>query len=81
MSHIDNCMQYGEDEEPKEPKDMDMGDFAEAEEWLRVFLAKKCIFNQIMYRTFRLCIQFQIVTLISTDSPFDFGAKHDKKDD
>lgn len=28
LSHIDNAMQYGEDEEPKEPKDMDMGDFA-----------------------------------------------------
>jgi len=27
LSHIDNSMQYGEDEEPKEPKDMDMGDF------------------------------------------------------
>lgn len=28
LSHIDHSMQYGEDEEPKEPKDMDMGDFA-----------------------------------------------------
>lgn len=27
LSHIDNSMQYGEDEEPKEPKDMDIGDF------------------------------------------------------
>ena len=27
LSHIDNSMQYGEDEEPKEPKDMDNGDF------------------------------------------------------
>jgi hypothetical protein len=27
LSHIDSSMQYGEDEEPKEPKDMDMGDF------------------------------------------------------
>ncbi|ORY29963.1 GPN-loop GTPase 3-like protein [Naematelia encephala] len=27
MSHIDNMMQYGEDEEPKIPKDMDEGDF------------------------------------------------------
>ncbi|MCO5556280.1 hypothetical protein L7F22_009826 [Adiantum nelumboides] len=27
LSHIDNSMQYGEDEEPKEPKDMDTGDF------------------------------------------------------
>jgi predicted transglutaminase-like cysteine proteinase len=27
MSHIDNMMQYGEDEEPKMPKDMDEGDF------------------------------------------------------
>ncbi|CBQ70652.1 conserved hypothetical protein [Sporisorium reilianum SRZ2] len=28
LSHIDNAVQYGEDEEPKEPKDMDEGDFA-----------------------------------------------------
>ncbi|KAG9056540.1 ATP binding protein [Serendipita sp. 407] len=27
MSHIDYTMQYGEDEEPKEPNDMDEGDF------------------------------------------------------
>ncbi|GFZ45823.1 GPN-loop GTPase 3 [Saitozyma sp. JCM 24511] len=27
LSHIDNMMQYGEDEEPKIPKDMDEGDF------------------------------------------------------
>ncbi|OXC69166.1 hypothetical protein AYX13_02109 [Cryptococcus neoformans] len=27
LSHIDNMMQYGEDEEPKVPKDMDDGDF------------------------------------------------------
>jgi len=27
ISHIDYTMQYGEDEEPKEPKDMDTGDF------------------------------------------------------
>lgn len=27
LSHIDNAMQYGEDEEPREPKDMDTGDF------------------------------------------------------
>ncbi|WOO81351.1 GPN-loop GTPase 3 [Vanrija pseudolonga] len=27
LSHIDNMMQYGEDEEPKVPKDMDEGDF------------------------------------------------------
>lgn len=25
LSHIDNMMQYGEDEEPKVPKDMDEG--------------------------------------------------------
>ncbi|CEH18175.1 atp-binding protein fet5 [Ceraceosorus bombacis] len=30
LSHIDHAMQYGEDEEPKEPKDMDMGDFEDA---------------------------------------------------
>ncbi|KAK8869596.1 hypothetical protein IAR55_000163 [Kwoniella newhampshirensis] len=29
LSHIDNMMQYGEDEEPKVPKDMDDGDFAD----------------------------------------------------
>ncbi|RSH81714.1 ATP binding protein [Apiotrichum porosum] len=29
LSHIDNMMQYGEDEEPKVPKDMDEGDFDE----------------------------------------------------
>ncbi|GAA5846955.1 hypothetical protein JCM5353_002544 [Sporobolomyces roseus] len=27
LSHIDNAIQYGENEEPKEPKDMDNGDF------------------------------------------------------
>jgi len=27
LSHIDNAIQYGEAEEPKEPKDMDQGDF------------------------------------------------------
>ena len=27
LSHIDNMMQYGEDEEPKMPKDMDDGGF------------------------------------------------------
>jgi len=27
VSHIDYTMQYGEDEEPKEPHDMDEGDF------------------------------------------------------
>ncbi|CAH7666204.1 GPN-loop GTPase 3 like protein [Phakopsora pachyrhizi] len=27
LSHIDNSLQYGESEEPKEPKDMDEGDF------------------------------------------------------
>ncbi|KAL7006480.1 hypothetical protein EMMF5_003901 [Cystobasidiomycetes sp. EMM_F5] len=27
LSHIDNAIQYGEAEEPKEPKDMDVGDF------------------------------------------------------
>jgi len=27
ISHIDFTMQYGEDEEPREPKDMDEGDF------------------------------------------------------
>lgn len=27
LSHVDNAIQYGESEEPKEPKDMDQGDF------------------------------------------------------
>ncbi|KAL1760060.1 GPN-loop GTPase [Schizophyllum commune] len=31
VSHIDHTMQYGEDEEPKEPHDLDEGDFAELE--------------------------------------------------
>jgi len=31
LSHIDYTLQYGEDEEPKEPKDMDEGDFADEE--------------------------------------------------
>lgn len=31
LSHIDLTMQYGEDEEPKEPRDLDEGDFAEME--------------------------------------------------
>ncbi|ELU41748.1 ATP(GTP)-binding protein Fet5 [Rhizoctonia solani AG-1 IA] len=31
LSHIDYTMQYGEDEEPREPKDMDQGDFVEME--------------------------------------------------
>ena len=31
VSHIDHTMQYGEDEEPKEPHDLDDGDFAELE--------------------------------------------------
>ena len=31
LSHIDYTMQYGEDEEPREPKDMDEGDFPEQE--------------------------------------------------
>ncbi|EGO01978.1 hypothetical protein SERLA73DRAFT_120629 [Serpula lacrymans var. lacrymans S7.3] len=31
VSHIDFTMQYGEDEEPKEPHDMDEGDFADME--------------------------------------------------
>ncbi|KAF8076311.1 GPN-loop GTPase [Lyophyllum atratum] len=30
ISHIDYTMQYGEDEEPKEPHDLDEGDFPEA---------------------------------------------------
>ncbi|KAI0028205.1 GPN-loop GTPase [Vararia minispora EC-137] len=31
LSHIDYTMQYGEDEEPKEPHDLDEGDFQEME--------------------------------------------------
>jgi len=31
VSHIDYTMQYGEDEEPKEPHDMDEGDFQDLE--------------------------------------------------
>ncbi|EIW61728.1 uncharacterized protein TRAVEDRAFT_163219 [Trametes versicolor FP-101664 SS1] len=31
LSHIDFVMQYGEDEEPKEPADLDEGDFADLE--------------------------------------------------
>ncbi|GJE84677.1 ATP/GTP-binding protein [Phanerochaete sordida] len=31
LSHIDYTMQYGEDEEPKEPHDLDEGDFADME--------------------------------------------------
>lgn len=31
VSHVDHTMQYGEDEEPREPADMDEGDFAEME--------------------------------------------------
>jgi len=31
LSHIDFVMQYGEDEEPQEPKDMDDGDFTPME--------------------------------------------------
>nr|VWO96906.1 GPN-loop GTPase 3 [Ganoderma boninense] len=31
LSHIDYVMQYGEDEEPKEPGDLDEGDFADME--------------------------------------------------
>ncbi|RPD61946.1 hypothetical protein L226DRAFT_74449 [Lentinus tigrinus ALCF2SS1-7] len=31
LSHIDFVMQYGEDEEPKEPADLDEGDFADME--------------------------------------------------
>ncbi|KAI3612405.1 atp-binding protein fet5 [Moniliophthora roreri] len=31
VSHIDYTMQYGEDEEPKEPKDLDEGDFQDLE--------------------------------------------------
>jgi len=30
LSHIDNMMQYGEDEEPKMPKDMDEGESSES---------------------------------------------------
>ncbi|KAF5388302.1 hypothetical protein D9615_000349 [Tricholomella constricta] len=30
ISHVDYTMQYGEDEEPKEPHDLDEGDFREA---------------------------------------------------
>lgn len=29
LSHVDNGMQYGEDEEPKAPDDLDTGDFAD----------------------------------------------------
>lgn len=32
LSHLDNAMQYGEDEEPKMPKDMDEGDFGGEDE-------------------------------------------------
>lgn len=32
LSHIDNAMQYGEDEEPKMPDDMDAGDFQDPDE-------------------------------------------------
>ncbi|MBW0460849.1 hypothetical protein O181_000564 [Austropuccinia psidii MF-1] len=32
LSHIDNALQYGEHEEPKEPKDMDEGDFNSQDE-------------------------------------------------
>ncbi|KAI7951298.1 hypothetical protein MJO28_006982 [Puccinia striiformis f. sp. tritici] len=32
LSHIDHAIQYGEHEEPKEPRDMDGGDFDAAEE-------------------------------------------------
>ncbi|KAK7061661.1 GPN-loop GTPase 3 [Favolaschia claudopus] len=31
ISHIDYTMQYGEDEEPKEPRDLDEGDFGDME--------------------------------------------------
>lgn len=31
LSHVDYSMQYGEDEEPKEPHDLDEGDFADME--------------------------------------------------
>ncbi|KAF8639447.1 hypothetical protein AX16_010302 [Volvariella volvacea WC 439] len=31
ISHIDYTMQYGEDEEPREPRDLDEGDFADME--------------------------------------------------
>lgn len=31
LSHLDYTMQYGEDEEPKEPHDLDEGDFADME--------------------------------------------------
>lgn len=29
LSHIDNALQYGEDEEPREPRDLDTGDFGD----------------------------------------------------
>jgi hypothetical protein len=29
MSHIDHTLQYGEDEEPKAPEDLDGGEFIE----------------------------------------------------
>jgi len=32
LEHIDYMLQFGEDEEPKEPKDMDDGDFAEGDD-------------------------------------------------
>jgi len=32
LSHVDNAIQYGEHEEPKEPHDMDGGDFDTADE-------------------------------------------------
>jgi len=32
LSHIDHVVQFGEDEEPKEPKDLDEGDFPEETE-------------------------------------------------
>jgi len=31
LSNIDHAMQYGEDEEPRAPKDLDGGDFPEDE--------------------------------------------------
>ena len=31
LSHIDYTIQYGENEEPKEPRDLDEGDFPENE--------------------------------------------------
>jgi hypothetical protein len=56
LSHIDHTMQYGEDEEPKAPADLDGGESSRLRWSLGFFVAERCLLISVSQVILRVVV-------------------------